>query len=70
MWNELIDQCAQTLALLAPADFARARDAATKFRRVEARTAAQLARQVLETLGPAQRPKGPMHGPPIIKRNE
>jgi hypothetical protein len=42
IWNELINQCAQTLALLARADFERAAAAAKKFRRPEARTSARL----------------------------
>ena len=56
VWVELIGQCAQTLALLAPNDFERASAAARKFRRAEARTAAQLAlaQALLNTLAPAQ----------------
>ncbi len=42
IWNEMINQCAQTLALLARADFERAVAVAKKFRRPEARTSAQL----------------------------
>jgi hypothetical protein len=42
MWNEMINQCAQTLALLARTDFERAAAIAKKFQRPEARTAAQL----------------------------
>ncbi|MBV8860036.1 MAG: hypothetical protein JOZ02_24105 [Acidobacteria bacterium] len=42
IWNDLINQCAQSLALLARKDFERAADAARKFRRPEARTFAQL----------------------------
>lgn len=43
VWNDLIGQCAQALALLARADFERAASAAKKFRRPEARAGAQLA---------------------------
>ncbi len=42
IWNEMINQCAQTLALLARADFERAAALAGKFRRPEARTSARL----------------------------
>lgn len=42
IWNDMIGQCAQTLALLAGKDFDRAAAAAKKLRRPEARTTAQL----------------------------
>jgi hypothetical protein len=42
IWNDMIYQCAQTLALLAREDFERAAAAAKKFRHIEARTTAQL----------------------------
>jgi hypothetical protein len=42
VWNDLINQCAQSLALLARYDFERAAAAAGKFRRPEARTFARL----------------------------
>lgn len=42
IWNDLINQCAQSLALLARYDFERAAAAAGKFRRPEARTSARL----------------------------
>ena len=62
VWNELIGQCAQTLAALAPNDFERAAAVAKKFRRPEARTTAQLllAQNVLGSLSQAAspRPKG------------
>ena len=43
MWNEMIGQCAQSLARLAREDFERAASAAKRFRRPEARTSALLA---------------------------
>ncbi|MDT5268047.1 MAG: hypothetical protein QOH49_233 [Acidobacteriota bacterium] len=60
IWNEMINQCAQTLALLAHADFERAAAVAKKFRRPEARTNAQLtlAQSVLSGLPTLKRNKG------------
>lgn len=57
IWNEFINQCAQTLALLARTDFERAAAAAKKFRRPEARTGAQLilAQNVLDGVQAADR---------------
>jgi hypothetical protein len=54
IWNDMINQCAQTLALLARADFDRAAAAAKRFRRPEARTSAQLllAQSLLGSLTP------------------
>lgn len=43
VWHDLITRCAHTLAVLAASDFDRAGAAAGKFRRTDARTAAQLA---------------------------
>jgi hypothetical protein len=43
IWNDMISQCAQALALLAREDFDRAAAAAQKLRRPEARTTARLA---------------------------
>ena len=50
MWNEMIGQCAQSLARLAREDFDRAASAAKRFRRPEARASALLvlARSVLD----------------------
>ncbi|HVF57393.1 MAG TPA: hypothetical protein VM934_14660 [Pyrinomonadaceae bacterium] len=42
IWNDLISRCAAELATLAPVDFERARTAARKFQRPDARTLAQL----------------------------
>ncbi len=42
VWHDLINRCAQTLAVLAVSDFDRAGAAAGKFRRTDTRTAAQL----------------------------
>ncbi|HEY0170785.1 MAG TPA: hypothetical protein VGB98_07165 [Pyrinomonadaceae bacterium] len=42
VWHDLINRCAQALAVLAVSDFDRAGAAAGKFRRTDARTAAQL----------------------------
>jgi hypothetical protein len=42
VWHDLITRCAHTLAVLAASDFDRAVAAAGKFRRADARTAAQL----------------------------
>jgi hypothetical protein len=42
VWHELINRCAQTLSVLAPSDFERAGANAGKFRRADARSAAQL----------------------------
>lgn len=60
IWNEMINQCAQTLALLARTDFERAAAVAKKFRRPEARTGAQLilAQNVLNGLAPSNRNTG------------
>lgn len=60
IWNDLINQCAQTLALLARADFERAAAAAKKFRRPEARINAQLilAQNVLGGFPPMNRKRG------------
>jgi len=68
IWNELINQCAQTLALLARADFERAAAAAKKFRRPEARVGAQLllAQHVLGGLPPPNRNRGFAAPPTII----
>ncbi len=67
IWNDMISQCAQTLALLAREDFERAAAAAKKFRRPEARTTAQLAlaQSVLGGLPPLNR-KGFAVAPTII----
>ena len=68
IWNEMVNQCAQTLALLARADFARAAAAAKKFRRPEARTAARLiiAQVVLGGVPPPNRNRGPAAAPIVI----
>jgi len=68
IWNELINQCAQTLAMLARADFERAAAAAKKFRRPEARVGAQLllAQHVLGGLPPPNRNRGFAAPPTII----
>lgn len=64
IWNELINQCAQALALLARTDFERAAAAAKKLRRPEARTGAQLilAQIVLAGLPPAPENRVPARG--------
>jgi len=51
-WSELVNQCAATLALLAPTDFERASNTAKSFRRADARAYAelQLAQRVLTAL--------------------
>lgn len=51
-WNELVNQCAATLAVLAPADFERASNDAKSFRRADVRAAAelQLAQRVLTAM--------------------
>jgi hypothetical protein len=56
LWHDLISRCATALAALAPADFERASADAAKFRRVDARTTAQLtlASNVLSTMAPIQ----------------
>lgn len=56
LWHELINRCATALAALAPADFERASAAASKFRRADARTAAQLAlaANILQATAPMQ----------------
>lgn len=52
IWIEMINQCATTLATIAPADFERASAAAKSFRRADVRASAelQLAQQVLGML--------------------
>jgi hypothetical protein len=56
IWHDLISRCALALAALAPADFERANADASKFRRVDARTTAQLtlASHILSTMAPVQ----------------
>jgi hypothetical protein len=56
IWSDMINQCAQALAVLAKEDFERAAAAAKKFRRPEARTGAQLtlAQSLLGSLAPGQ----------------
>lgn len=51
-WSELINQCATTLAVLAPADFERASNSAKSFRRADVRAFAelQLAQRVLAAM--------------------
>jgi predicted translin family RNA/ssDNA-binding protein len=70
IWNEMVNQCAQTLALLARADFERAAAAAKKFRRPEARTSAQLtlAQSVLVGFAPPNRNTGFAAAPIVIYR--
>lgn len=72
IWNELINQCAQTLALLARADFERAAAAAKKFRRPEARVNAQLilAQSVLGGLQRKPEFRGRVGGISIITKDE
>lgn len=67
IWNDLINQCAQTLALLARTDFERAAALAKSFRRPEARTSARLmlAQSVLGGLPPMNRRRG-LAGVPVI----
>ncbi|MFL6256544.1 MAG: hypothetical protein ACJ74T_16185 [Pyrinomonadaceae bacterium] len=69
IWNEMINQCAQTLALLARTDFERAAAVAKKFRRPEARTGAQLilAQTVLAGLTPPSRNVGSAVVPIIME---
>jgi hypothetical protein len=64
IWSEMINQCAQALALLAKEDFDRAGAAAKKFRRPEARTSAQLtlAQNLLGALAPGQEFRHPRRG--------
>ena len=73
MWNELINQCAQTLTTLSRSDFERASADAKKFRRAEARTTAELtlAQNILNGLTPAQSRKyaGPRRGYGFGKRD-
>lgn len=61
VWHDLINRCAQTLAVLAASDFDRAAAAAGKFRRTDTRTAAQLslASMILST-----------HARPPLRRGE
>ena len=56
LWTDLINRCAMTLAALAPTDFERASADAAKFRRLDARTTAQLmlAATVLDREAPVQ----------------
>ncbi|MET0650309.1 MAG: hypothetical protein ABW208_27185 [Pyrinomonadaceae bacterium] len=56
IWSDMINQCAQALALLAKEDFDRAGAAAKKFRRPEARISAQLtlAQNLLGSFAPGQ----------------
>jgi hypothetical protein len=56
IWTDLINRCATTLAALAPTDFERASADAAKFRRLDARTTAQLtlAATVLDREAPVQ----------------
>jgi hypothetical protein len=56
LWHDLISRCAMALAALAPTDFERASADAAKFRRVDARTTAQLtlAANILSTMAPVQ----------------
>lgn len=58
-WNELIRQCAGTLATLAPSNFERASADAKSFRRADTRAAAQLtlAQNLLNTLAPQRPPQ-------------
>lgn len=58
-WNELIQQCAGTLATLAPSNFERASADAKSFRRADTRAAAQLtlAQNLLNTLAPPRPPQ-------------
>lgn len=68
IWNEMLNQCAQTLALLAHSDFERAAAAAKKFRRPEARTIAQLvlAQQLLGGVQAPHRRKGLAAAPTVV----
>lgn len=68
IWNEMINQCAQTLALLARADFDRAAAVAKKFRRPEARTSARLilAQNLLGGFPTQRRHRSFAGGPTII----
>ncbi|HEX6183794.1 MAG TPA: hypothetical protein VFZ44_07790 [Pyrinomonadaceae bacterium] len=56
LWHDLINRCAMALAALAPSDFERASADAAKFRRVDARTTAQLAlaAHILNATAPVQ----------------
>jgi hypothetical protein len=60
IWNDLITRCAATLATLAPSDFERARAAARKFQRPDARTMAQLmlAQNILTSITPQDQQLG------------
>ena len=72
IWNDLINQCAQTLALLARADFERAAAVAKKFRRPEARTSAQLilAQNVLGGLQRKPEYRGRVGGINIVTKED
>jgi hypothetical protein len=72
IWNEMVNQCAQTLALLARADFERAAAVAKKFRRPEARTGAQLilAQNVLGGLPRKPEFRGRVGGINIITKED
>ncbi len=72
MWAEMVSQCAQTLSLLARADFERASSAGKKFRRPEARTLAQLviAQSLLATLPLPQQGGVYANRPAVISRPE
>lgn len=68
MWHDLISQCAQTLAALAPSDFERASAGAKKFRRPEARMTAQLvlAQHLLDRLTSTTEPTLRRRSPAIV----
>ncbi|MFL6337170.1 MAG: hypothetical protein ACJ754_28050 [Pyrinomonadaceae bacterium] len=72
IWNEMLSQCAQALALLARADFERAAAAAKKFRRTEARTTAQLllAQNLLGGLPTKPEFRGRVGGVNVITKEE
>lgn len=72
IWNEMIGQCAHTLALLARADFERAAAVAKKFRRPEARTNARLilAQNLLGGLQRKPEFRGRVGGMSVITKEE
>lgn len=72
IWNEMINQCAQTLAQLARTDFERAAAVAKKFRRPEARTSARLvlAQNVLGGLQRKPEFRGRVGGISVITKEE
>lgn len=72
IWNEMINQCAQTLALLARTDFERAAAVAKKFRRPEARINARLvlAQNVLGGLQRKPEFRGRVGGINVITKEE